>query len=797
MNPLRPSFTALVVAAAAFSGMGADAPAAPPEPTDAEIHAKVVETARKTIVIVRLTLRKDLSETPEETGHGLSALVREIVDEKRTVDITGVWWEAKGTVLVNDLIFDARFIRKIEVETAGGRRYPAKVAGVYLRAPAMILAVEAPGETFPALEFPADAGDPAPGEGLLCAQIHPADERWELSVDAAPAGAQPFLSGSAAESRVRFGAPESSGRFPNMAGEAVTSSVPVVFDADGRPYGLGLDWSLPVSQGDILWKGRDLRAEPPVAAGAFGEMVKAATARIEAVACEVKLRFRQDAPEDDMGGPMMFRFRSMMRFSGHGGGEDAGEAEKTFYGIAVGPQRIFIPEDLDREAVKRIASVEVRAGGKVFGGKFLGAFRDGSGFLVGVEGNLPESVDPAKSAALARVVPCLLVDVRDRFGAKFVRAEYSRWLTQERGYRGRWHPVFLHPLPPGTWLADINGNVVGFAAREIPEDAEKKALLAQGGGGAGYHGGMMGAMFGMQGVRPWFFPEVAAAFEKYEGCVAAGVVPMSKDEARRHAWLGVETNGISKDIVKQLKARAETKDGDVGLSVSVVYEGSPAAKAGFKEGDILLSVKEEGREDPLELTLEDRDEGGGMGGGEFEGDVVDTYGALWRPQKSVLNQLFTLIGEGRNVEIRFFREGKIETRTVAIERSPVDFESAPKYKSERIGITVKDITFEVRRALQLPAEEQGVVLSKIEPGTPAEVAQLQPFEILTRVDGKPAADVKAVKEALEAAQKAGKKAVKVTVLRLGKSRIVDLGLERSAGDMPEGPEGKGGGGEAP
>ena len=97
------------------------------------------------------------------------------------------------------------------------------------------------------------------------------------------------------------------------------------------------------------------------------------------------------------------------------------------------------------------------------------------------------------------------------------------------------------------------------------------------------------------------------------------------------------------------------------------------------------------------------------------------------------------------------------------------------------------MTFEVRAGLRLAADAPGVVVGRVEPGSPAAQARIAKNELLQEVDGGPVRTAAAFAQALEAARAAGKEDVRVVVRRLDKTRLVDLGLaprEDAAAETP-------------
>ena len=68
--------------------------------------------------------------------------------------------------------------------------------------------------------------------------------------------------------------------------------------------------------------------------------------------------------------------------------------------------------------------------------------------------------------------------------------------------------------------------------------------------------------------------------------------------------------------------------------------------------------------------------------------------------------------------------------------------SADQFQETSIGLTVRELTYEVRKVLRLPADAPGVVVSKVESGSKAAVAQIGPYEIISAVNGQPATSLK-------------------------------------------------------
>ena len=156
----------------------------------------------------------------------------------------------------------------------------------------------------------------------------------------------------------------------------------------------------------------------------------------------------------------------------------------------------------------------------------------------------------------------------------------------------------------------------------------------------------------------------------------------------KRGWLGVRIQEVTKEIaeIKKLE-KAE------GALVASVSEKSPADKAGVKAGDIIL---------------------------EFDGKRIDTM--------RTLPKLVAQTKVGKKVKLKIWRSQKLISKNVILGRleSSVEFKEDNKQESdsdksekiESLKIFVRDLNKEDISKRGLPKNTTGVVITKIEPGTP-------------------------------------------------------------------------------
>jgi serine protease Do len=177
-------------------------------------------------------------------------------------------------------------------------------------------------------------------------------------------------------------------------------------------------------------------------------------------------------------------------------------------------------------------------------------------------------------------------------------------------------------------------------------------------------------------------------------------------------WLGVSIQELTPTLAKGLGLEAGK-----GALVAQVTEGSPAAKAGVRQGDVVV---------------------------ELDGRAVT--------RTEDLPRLVADLPAGRQVPIKVLREGKTLTLSATIARlEDRDSEAVAAKADEKaaLGVTVASITPEVAQALSLPAGTKGVVIRDVRNGSPAAEAGLQAGDVIVQADRRPISSVEDLREAVD------------------------------------------------
>lgn len=192
-------------------------------------------------------------------------------------------------------------------------------------------------------------------------------------------------------------------------------------------------------------------------------------------------------------------------------------------------------------------------------------------------------------------------------------------------------------------------------------------------------------------------------------------------EAKGHVtrgWLGVGVQVVTDALAKALRL-SEAK----GALVAQVVEGSPAAQAGLKVGDVIVEV--DGR------------------------PVV---------KGNDLSQRVAATSIGRGVTVKVIRDNHPMTLTAKIAELPRPQQVPPANPDRgRLGLTVQPLTPKLARELGLK-DQSGVVVAKVQGGSRAAQAGIQPGDVIVQVNREPVRSVEDFRQTIQN-QKAGEPAL--------------------------------------
>lgn len=169
-------------------------------------------------------------------------------------------------------------------------------------------------------------------------------------------------------------------------------------------------------------------------------------------------------------------------------------------------------------------------------------------------------------------------------------------------------------------------------------------------------------------------------------------------------WLGVRAQDVTVTMAQSLGLTRSPAEMAV---VTEVTEGSPAAEAGIKTGDIIVEFN--GKPVPRSH--------------DFPGVIADT-------------------APGQRITLKIVREKKEQTVAVKIgELADEDPNQQLEARDPELGLRVQRITPEGARRLGL-SSSRGVLVMEVQPGSPADQVGIEPADVIREVNQRPVTNVK-------------------------------------------------------
>lgn len=184
-------------------------------------------------------------------------------------------------------------------------------------------------------------------------------------------------------------------------------------------------------------------------------------------------------------------------------------------------------------------------------------------------------------------------------------------------------------------------------------------------------------------------------------------------------YLGVSIQDLTPDLAKYFKI-----DKNEGVLVADVSPDSPAEKAGLKRDDVIVRLN-----------------GQPIG----EGGAFRTHVATTAPGTTVR---VTILRDGQTVD-KDVTVGTLPNRPDDDELIPASNEEGPAERGGRLGVALAPLTPEIAQQLNLDANEKGVVVTGVQPGSPAARAGIRPGALIKEINREPVSEPEQVKGALK------------------------------------------------
>lgn len=189
--------------------------------------------------------------------------------------------------------------------------------------------------------------------------------------------------------------------------------------------------------------------------------------------------------------------------------------------------------------------------------------------------------------------------------------------------------------------------------------------------------------------------------------------------ANEGAFLGVFTQPLTDDLAEYWKIPAEG-----GVVVGTIMPDSPADVAGFKPGDVIVDFNNT----PVKAKL-DREVLG-------------------------FTKLVRDAGVGAQVPVKVLRDGKPVDMTVTLVERPKSARDAGEFEDKVFGLTVREITTDLRVVLNLGPNVEGVIVRRVKSGSWAQLGEIVPGVIIMNFGDYPVKSIDDFKNAVEKVQAA-------------------------------------------
>lgn len=171
-------------------------------------------------------------------------------------------------------------------------------------------------------------------------------------------------------------------------------------------------------------------------------------------------------------------------------------------------------------------------------------------------------------------------------------------------------------------------------------------------------------------------------------------------------WFGARLQAVTADLADSLGLGHAR-----GALISEMAKGGPAEKAGFKDGDVILSV-----------------------------DGFDIE------QPSAFDFRLATKQVGATAEISYFRDGQQKTASITLEAPPKAGPPVQLSGNTRFsGVTVETVSAPVAQDLGLPFDARGVVVKAVEANSPADDMGIRAGDIILNLNGQDIVDAETFK----------------------------------------------------
>ncbi len=396
----------------------------------------------------------------------------------------------------------------------------------------------------------------------------------------------------------------------------------------------------------------------------------------------------------------------------------------------------------------------------------------GSGFIIDAAGYVATNLHVISEATEIAVI----LHDGQRFSAKLVGADpltdlavlkidskeplaATRWGDSDKMDVGDWVVAIGNPFGLG---GSVSAGILSARARDIHQGPYDDYIQTDAAINRGNSGGPLYNLAGeVIGVNTAIYSPTGGSVGigfAIPSALARPVIEQLKEHgAVRRGWLGVQVQKIGPDLAENLGMPAQK-----GALVTSVIAGSPAEKAGIRQGDVIL----------------------GFAGKEIE-------------RMNQLPRVVAGIEPGRQVDVKLLRRGQGQTAMVTIGEMGTG-ETADEVQvaasgssgepprhtqpfEKALGLTLSPLSPTMREAFALKSDAEGVVVAEVVENSAASEHGIEAGDIIVEVGQEAVKSPGEVLEKIKTARDQGRKSVLILVSHQGNLRYVPISLEERRG----------------
>ena len=228
-------------------------------------------------------------------------------------------------------------------------------------------------------------------------------------------------------------------------------------------------------------------------------------------------------------------------------------------------------------------------------------------------------------------------------------------------------------------------------------------------------------------------------------------------------------------VIDQLRQFGETRRGWLGVRIQNVDDATAEALGlGVPRGALIAGIDEKGPARPAGLDV---------------GDVIVRFDDREVKDSRDLPRIVAATPVGKTVDVIIVRKGKEETRRVTLGRledgerqqqtsvqQPTP--EPPSATRQALGLTVSGVNDELRRRYSLKEGLKGVVVTRVDPNSPAADKRIQPGDVIVEVGQEPVATPADITRRIDALKSEGRKSALLLVSNAqGEVRFVAVSIE--------------------